>query len=361
MAASEPIVQKKEFVQYFLIHRHGDRYSLNEISYGPLWPQDDKFNQEHIGKLSPNGVIRMVELGKEFKKEFDVPLVSWSTCQSRALESAWSFSLGYNPGIPVKLHSEKCPEVPLEKDSLIRYYSRESDDPLFGRYKSRWGKNYQAYQCISLRQDFQSTRGRRIIEYLQEIKLLPEEPSYQQTVDIIKQLYSQILVDEQLYPSEHFNLIKEYQLTDDEVDWIIEVGIKILSCRFLDFDRRQFVADVAPLSVGIITYLRDKILKISSSKFYELSCHDSNIMAFASILNLIIDPPLFSGYILLIRTKKKDSDTVSFYYCKQPGQPRKLLFWPIHKELYHLEDCIEKKFDTSYFVMVLEDLMERYA
>lgn len=367
--------------QSFVIHRHGARYPLKQPTHNVLWPNEKSFWNSHLGRLTPVGVIQVSQLGTFFANRY--PWIGpdstniWSTHRSRALESAWAFTLGLLPDHPTKFNCIRrnlCSPVDLSDRSnetnemdedvdtrtticCINYYHKRQD-PLFGHedpsrmYKlnineSELLKGYVNRKDISEMVERLSKNG--------HFRVRRDDIT---TIAKLKEIYSQIQVDSQLRIPHSESLASHYGLTESELELINKIGCEVMHRRLIPstdlvtddmFNRDQ--------GLGLITDICDKMKAWDGQNELNVySCHDTNMIAMMSVLGIKISPPSFTGYILIERTRLGDDDRVIVYYCPIPfdlsGEVEAKVWDPVGKRKQFLDwDSLSSgAFQTDYFI-----------
>lgn len=354
--------------QSFIIHRHGARYPLQRPKHNISWPKEKSFWDCHIGGLTPVGVLQMNKLGYFFEQRYNWITTNntqiWSTHRSRALESAWSFVLGLLPDSPVMFNCLRDEKIEL-KDNVcyINYYHRKYDT-LFGSEDPSMIYKLNVNESTLLQKYSQDERVKKLISRLSsegKFRLRRDEIT---TTAKLKEIYSQILIDQQLQVPLELSLVTHYGLNEEEIQLINDIGCEVMCRRLVPSNdlltNNNFNKDQGMGLVQDILSLLDNWSGKNELKVY--SCHDTNMIAFMSILGLKISPPGFAGYILLERTKNYNTnmDTLEVYYCQDPfggqGQVSGKL-WHMEREMYmDWDDLPDGVFATREFVDMVKNI-----
>lgn len=354
--------------QVFIVFRHGARYPINKPNHNILWPHHDNFWDQHLGKLSPAGVLQLSKLGDYIKSLYpwinDKNLNVYSTHMSRAIESAWSFVMGLLPQSPIQIvnisnslnYTYTCSGPTCCNSGMvcIKYYDgMEENDPIFGNhdFKSPHRKNTtQSPYIISLSKSAQAIN---LINRLRSTGCSNFDSDNIGNIIKLKEIYSQIQIDEQLNIPLDASLINRYNLTSEDLDLINSIGLDVISRRSVP-SSNLLKHDVYNRSqgAGLLKYINDEIQNWDGkNSFTVLSCHDSNIIALGSVLGLQVDSPDFGGYFLFERsspvinidntidnttynTTDNTIDKVGVYYNIEPFKSDKYYdakVWPGHR------------------------------
>jgi hypothetical protein len=322
-------------IQAFVIYRHGARYPLKQPEHNILWPSEKSFWDVHVGRLTPVGVLQMSHMGIFFRSRYnwvDTTCVKvYSTHRSRALESAWSLLLGLLPGASIKFYPNRittcaCSE-PESSDKLsdrtdichISYYHKR-EDPLFGREDPSFAYKININDS-SLLKDYQDRADvTELINRLSKNGYFRLRRDSITTVAKLKDIYSQIQIDEQLKIPHDRTLAAHYGLTESELTLITTIGCEVMHRRLIP--STDSIADNlynTDQGMGIIKNIYDKLESWTGGNELNLySCHDTNLIAVMSVLGIKIIPPSFCGYILVERIYNSPDDIVAIYYCSDP-------------------------------------------
>lgn len=360
-------------VQVFVINRHGARYPLKKPEHNLLWPSENVFWKHNAGKLSPVGVIQMYNLGSFFRKRY--PWVNsrnttiYSTHKSRALESAWSLVLGLLPGVPIKYNPLKiyknctdnlCCGIDI---CCINYYNKY-DDPIFGERSMSQAYKFNINESPILNGLTQCPITVNLINRLTNKGYFRLRRDLVTTISKLKDLYSQLQIDSQLFLPDKGTLIDKYELSPEELNIIDKVGgevhqrYSIPSTDSLDDDLLN-----KEQGAGILSLISTIMNTITESLFTVFSCHDTNVVAVMSVLGIKIHPPHFSGYILIERTitentapdTSKNNDHIAFYYCPEPFDALELepKVWTTQHSYVPYDTLACGIWDTPTFLSVL--------
>ena len=335
--------------QVFVIHRHGARYSLAKPVHNAVWPKNSDYWKKHIGKLTPIGVHQLTQLGEYFRIMY--PWVTrervrvQSTCKSRAIESAWSLLLGLLPeeGVHICEKNERCEKLnncDHAPDAVcIEFFAKHDYDKVFGKFENNGLGNGKknAPNNNSLNNSSNISVDKERTEILKRLGWNGRN------TDKLKQIYSQLKIDEQLGLTKHSGLCKKYNLTETDLQVIERTGLDVIVRRHVPCsDSTEDPCFSGSQGAGLLKYISDEIKRMDQSlsvnekendkkenkrktnkklnlqnaqkEFHILSCHDSNIMAVMAQLGLKINSPGFAGYILVDRR----DDIVNFYFCEKP-------------------------------------------
>lgn len=360
--------------QIFIIFRHGARYPILKPKHNVLWPPENYYWDQHLGKLSPVGVLQLCNLGLYFKSLYpwvnDSNVIVHSTKKSRAIESAWSFLLGLLPETPIKIkainnnNNNQCTDSVCCRSGMvcIKYYP--NNDPIFGRYDPSHPHIDNILASTSLNHLCNNQQVINLLNRLTKAGYFKSNKKLISSVAKLKNIYAQMQVDGQLGVPHHISLIGKYNLSPEEINIINHIGLEVI-CR-----RSVPASDLLDEDVyngsqgyGLVSYIKDHMesYNFNDNEFHILSCHDSNIIAFGSVLGLKIPSPDFSGYILIERDIEQ-KDIVKVFYCKSPFNDKcvaEAKFWTGHNQRdYFLNwyDLPSGIFDTSQFLDLFNHL-----
>jgi len=330
--------------QAFLIHRHGARYPIREPSHNIAWPKERSFWRNHLGRLTPMGVIQMSRLGDFFNRRYpwlnQSNVKIYSTARSRALESAWSFTLGLMPNSSIRFNSIKV--NPCQNDSidssdnqnqysnnddsanndticLINYY-RSKNDLIFGQEDSSRAYKININQSPLLQEYVKRDDIQRLVDRLSGNGHLRIRRDSITTIAKLKEIYSQIQIDHQLQIPKTRSLVSHYNLTDSELELINQVGCEVMHRRLIpstdSVNNQLYNKDQG---IGLLKSIYDKLINWNKTNEFNIySCHDTNMIALMSIFGLKIVPPDFCGYILMERMIYNGDNIIAIYYCPTP-------------------------------------------
>lgn len=331
-------------MQVFIIHRHGARYPMKRPHHNAVWPVDKPFWKQHVAKLTPVGVMQMQGLGHFFRGRYrwvqPRNVTVYATHKSRALESAWSFVLGLLPGVSLKYNPmtiyKQCEGTQCDTECQINYYEK-SDDIIFGSHESHAYK-ININQSPLLNDLITCPVVNNLINRLSEVGQFRIRRDAVTTVSKLKDIYSQLQIDSQL---NHNVLHKAYELEPEELERITQIGCEVMHRRSIPAtDLMDDPMYNAEQGIGILTLIAETMSSWNARPGNDMltlfSCHDTNIVAMMAILGLKIQPPNFSGYILIERTLDDNDDTVAIYYCPDPFIPYTLepKIWPRDQTTY---------------------------
>lgn len=358
--------------QVFLIFRHGARYSIDKPIHNVLWPRDDYFWNKHKGNLTPVGVIQLYNFGNYFKTKY--PWVNNyninvnSTKKSRAIESAWSFLLGLLPENSIQIkclgdgnqYNRDKHNGENEETVYIKYFS--NNDLIFGNYlmdQDRFIRNIRSSTNLNnLKYD------ERVHNLIDKVNRKGYSFNKNDVTDIakLKELYAQIQVDEQLNVPYQDTIIGKYDLNDDDVDIIVEIGLEVISRRSVPSSDNLEDKSMTDMGRYVLHHIKNKMERWDyEDEFNILSCHDSTIISLASNLGLKVNSPEFCGYFLMERSYLDNS--VKIYYCQCPFDDEhvkdlRCKVWNKHSERdFYMDwnELLEGKFDTENFINVLDE------
>lgn len=329
--------------QSFVIHRHGARYPLQRPSHNVAWPQEKSFWESHLGRLTPVGVIQMSQVGVYFKLRY--PWIQnhncfvWSTHRSRALESAWALLLGLLPEAAIKFncirtnecgtststHNIKIDDSNIKNEDntcYINYYHKKSDT-LFGQEDPSRVYKVNVNDSRLLQEYSQNPIVQTLVERLSSKGHFRIRRDPVTTIAKLKEIYSQLIIDNQLQISDKDSLVNHYGLTEIELQLINDIGCEVM-CRRLIPSTDLIEDDVynQDQGKGLLQDIYNKINNWSGNNELNIySCHDTNMIAVMSNLGLKIPPPSFAGYILIERTISDNIDSINVYYSIDPFGP----------------------------------------
>lgn len=319
--------------QVFIIHRHGARYPLKKPEHNVLWPTENGFWKHHLGRLTPVGVLQMNQLGSFFRARYPWVEVSnvkiYSTHRSRALESAWSLALGLLPGAPIKFDSIKIytpctDQICCGTDLCCIHYYHKNDDPIFGRCDPSMAYKINVNGSELLQSYSQRSDVTALVERLSSAGRFRIRRDSVTTIAKLKDIYAQLQIDAQFGMPAAGTIEGRYGLSSEELELINCIGCEVIHRRLIP--ATDCVTDDifnVDQGMGLVGTIHNTIAHGNlnlKNNLYVLSCHDTNLIAFMSILGLKIVPPDFAGYILIERNATKARDTVDVYYCATPFQ-----------------------------------------
>lgn len=318
-----------ETKQCFVIHRHGARYPLKRPDHNVLWPTEKSFWVSHVGRLTPVGTIQMHQLGSFLRNRYpwvDVQSVNiLSTHRSRALESAWSLALGLLPDTPLKFNCLRLDDCnskekvdTLDSICTINYYHKRLD-PLFGQDDPSRAYKVNVNDSDLLKSCVDSKEVNELVERLSKNGHFRVRRDSVTTVAKLKEIYSQLQIDNQLQIPHDRSLASHYGLTTSELELIDKIGCEVMHRRLIP--STDLLSDESynrDQGSGIIRDIRDRMLAWTGTDDLTIySCHDTNMIAMMAVLGIKIPPPSFTGYIMFERIKS-NQDIVAVYYCPYP-------------------------------------------
>jgi len=363
------------YTQSFIINRHGARYPIKKPEHNVIWPNENKFWLSNAGKLTPVGVIQLANLGTYFKNKY--PWVSpknvnvYSTKKSRALESAWSLIMGLLPGTPIKFETIK-PYIVCYNDiccgidmCCIKYYPKNPDD-LFGQISGTNDFKININKSNYLQDLTTDTITTNLLERLKNENLFRIRRDSVTTISKLKDIHGQIQIDNQMNIPIEASIIGKYKLTPEELNIINNVGYEVICRRSVPSDDLLNSKVYSKhQGVGLINHINIKMKEWTKNfnSFDILSCHDTNLIAVASLFGLKIPSPNFSAYFLFERTYNIDTgeDILSVYYCSDPfnNQILEPRVWPhpkYRKYFSNWTDLETGNFDTINFLNICDNI-----
>jgi hypothetical protein len=189
------------------------------------------------------------------------------------------------------------------------------------------------------------------------------------TIAKLKDIYSQLQIDAQFGMPHPGTIAGRYGLTPDEIELINQIGCEVIHRRLIPatdcVNDDIFNADQGRGLIGTIYNTIAHGHMDSENGLYVLSCHDTNLIAWMSILGLKIVPPDFAGYILIERTQTATGDTVQVRYCATPfgatppftaAPPSDAKVWPAIDQRHKFMDWDQLEtghFETDDFLRAL--------
>jgi hypothetical protein len=369
----------ESYTQSFLIHRHGARYSIRKPVHNIIWPSENYFWEQNCGKLTPVGVLQMHNLGLFLQKKY--PWVSssnisvYSTRKARALESAWSFVSGLLPETPIKFqhlkdtnicHNNVCCDKNM---CCIRYYHKNKDH-LFGISTPNDFNKVNIMESEYIQNISTEPVVINLLERLVRQNLLPQKSNIITAILKLKDIASQIQIDNQMNIPPDAAIAGTYNLSPEEITVINNIANEVIYRR--SAPRSNLVNETIyslPKALGLITFITDSIESWNKfeNKLNILSCHDTNLVAFASIFGIKLPLPNFAAFFLIerIHNTKTGTDNIYCYYCSDPFidvilQP-KILSDINQRETYVNWDQLSTGYlSTENFVNNCNIILEKY-
>lgn len=348
-----------ELQSVILVHRHGARLPTKPMGNDLLWPQDESFWKQHKGNISPAGINQSKNLGEHFRRKYihlykgmsAQEISNRTVCHSsninRTIMSAWSFFNGFHPEIPIHLRyiSDRETNDYIETEKRLNEKDMtlgigiiiervKSLDKLFHMGKrdedlKKWRKDNieksSFFKHVMDNEEDYNKLFEKIYNITRYQKFSPERDLISR-ISSLKSIYTSIKITE----SHGFNIIPNLdglELSKEEYRMILHASKQLCNLQFrpnsnlLSEDRG--IKTSGYISNEIARYFREIVEGNSNTLFTSFSCHDTTLLALASMMGLYLDnPPQFTGYFLFELYKKDQEDDceyfVKIYYNHDP-------------------------------------------
>lgn len=328
-----------------ILHRHGARFPNSSVPNDLNWPNDQQFWASYGGELTPAGSEQHVRLGRNMANRYvqgsslfdgvepqairKAVRVYTSNVQ-RTIFSAWSFLQGMFPTAPkhiayladreeldmdeiesrlqksgtntgIAINVESSVKGDAKKDEL---FHQMEIDPVAKQFRKSNPLNSPVIRALVSDPDCIA-----LVDKLYQItlskKLDPKLPMAERIVGC-KAIVTQIniaLVHHMAPLPNPLNL----DLSASELKMLRDIGDAVWEGWYKPADS-DFVEDgIGPQACGFLAAeiarcladKRDGLGDAEEVKFVEFSCHDTNVLALAGLLGVIIDAPYFTGHWLI--------------------------------------------------------------
>lgn len=317
--------------QLIIIHRHGARYPLKEISGDLSWPTNEQFWINYSGQLTPEGVLQLINIGtdlrlyySEFISKINTHSIRVHASNShRTATSAWSFLMGMFPNESkyfkyIDIQNKINSNIP---DHIgIHIETQKKTDKLFNLGKSKKSeylkKNLESSTLLKQLavDDNYKNLCDKVYKITQSKNLCPSLPMVDRLIELKKKMHTQVKIaiahNLEILPNTVGEKFTEGDLRDIDI-----LGNEIKKCYYMPGN------ELVTYNSGgsCASYLLNEIFRYIIGKKYqliELSGHNTTLLSLASLLEIKITIPEFASYFLF----EVYDNTIRVYYNPDPSK-----------------------------------------
>jgi hypothetical protein len=301
-----------------LIHRHGARMPNKYTSNGNIWPENAAFWEVNKSALTPTGTVQANNLGKYMKDRY--PDIQKAKCittnTNRTIMTAWSFYDGMLPNVPIYFTpaTKKSNSINIIVDIKADIVGHGIDNS-----KQHINNIISSPEILSI---LDSAATKKLIGKIYKVTKIEGFRPNTTIKHRVRSLIS-ILNDIKTYISTSQTISDDLNvsLTDTELDILDHIKNIFDVLKFTPYDggNNDLAADIVrPLHLAVLDIFKTIINNDSGNNniiFNSFSCHDTDLLAMASTMGIILDKgPDFMSYFLFELIIKDNQYMVAAYY-----------------------------------------------
>jgi hypothetical protein len=308
-----------ECISVILIHRHGARMPTKYVNGSNIWPNNDLFWQANSLSLTPTGIYQAINLGKYMNTRY--PYIKEAKCiatnTNRSIMTAWAMYDGMMPDTPIYFSSIGDKILRTNAVNIII----DVDNKIIGHRENDIQHVNNIINYPKILEIFNNKEIKNITRKFYKttnITGFSPEATLRQNVEALLLVMSNIktYISNSQSIKNDFNVI----LTDAELDKLINLSNLFGILKYTPYDDTVLLTNnivsavIKKLNLSVLNIFKSAI-KNNNIIFNSFSCHDSELLALASSMGLILDEGTnFTSYFLFELLVVDGEYIVAVYY-----------------------------------------------